>query len=121
MISGISKSDLQIFYAFCLSVIALFFVGLKLDIPYLALIPFALLMMVWGVSNYKSLFILLMAMLPISVEYYFSSSLATDIPTEPLMIVQLHYCCFFLKLIYFRLKLFVPFRFFFYYCTCFGY
>jgi len=86
MISGISKSDLQIFYAFCLSVIALFFAGLKLDIPYLALIPFALLMMVWGVSNYKSLFILLMAMLPISVEYYFSSSLATDIPTEPLMI-----------------------------------
>lgn len=86
MISSTSKSDIQIFYAFCLSVFALFFAGLKLDIPYLALIPFALLLIIWGISNYKSLFILLMATLPISVEYYFSSSLATDLPTEPLMI-----------------------------------
>jgi O-antigen ligase len=86
MNGAITKSDSFLFYAFCVSTISLFFVGLKLGIPYLPGIPFSLLLVVWGIADYKSLFIFLLAMLPISIEYYFSSSLATDLPTEPLMI-----------------------------------
>jgi hypothetical protein len=64
----------------------LFAVGVKYDFPIVGFAPLALLVFVWAFANYKSLFFLLVAMLPISIEYYFSDSLATDLPTEPLMI-----------------------------------
>lgn len=53
---------------------------------YLALIPFALLVVYIGVINFKLLYFMLLASIPPSIEYYFSSSLATDLPDEPLMI-----------------------------------
>jgi O-antigen ligase len=53
---------------------------------YLALIPFGLLIAYTAVINFKLLYFLLMASIPVSIEYYFSASLATDLPDEPLMI-----------------------------------
>ena len=75
-----------LFYSFCSSVMALFCIGQVIDMPILAALPFGTLVILWGVVNYKSLFYLLLFTLPLSIEYYFSSSLATDLPTEPLMI-----------------------------------
>ncbi|MFN8276577.1 MAG: O-antigen ligase family protein [Chitinophagales bacterium] len=54
--------------------------------PALAGAPLLLLVMAWGILNYKSLYYFLLIMVPCSIEYYFSDSLATDLPTEPLMI-----------------------------------
>lgn len=53
---------------------------------YLALIPFGLLIAYTAVINFKLLYFLLMASIPVSIEYYFSASLATDLPDEPLMV-----------------------------------
>jgi len=75
-----------LFYSFCSSVIALFCIGQVMNMPILAALPFGALVVLWGIVNYKSLFYLLLFTLPLSIEYYFSSSLATDLPTEPLMI-----------------------------------
>jgi O-antigen ligase len=79
-------SPTVLFYSFCSSVIALFCIGLLIDMPILAALPLGLLVVLWGIADYKSLFYLLLFSLPLSIEYYFSSSLATDLPTEPLMI-----------------------------------
>lgn len=67
-------------------VMLLFFVGLKLDLPLLTLVPFIILAVVWGFTYYKTIFFVLLFTLPLSVEFYFSNSLATDIPTEPIML-----------------------------------
>lgn len=56
------------------------------EMYYLALIPFGLLVVYLGVINFKLLYFMLLASIPPSIEYYFSSSLATDLPDEPLMI-----------------------------------
>ncbi len=65
-----------------LSVLAAF----KTELYYLALIPFGLLIAYVAVINFKVLYFLLLATIPVSIEYYFSGSLATDLPDEPLMI-----------------------------------
>lgn len=83
---NIGRSSLLMLYAFVACTLLLYMVGVKLDVPIISVVPFALFVLVWAFSNYKSLFFLLVAMLPISIEYYFSDSLATDLPTEPLMI-----------------------------------
>lgn len=67
-------------------VMLFFFAGLKFDLPLLTFVPFIALAVLWGVSHYKTIFFVLLFTLPLSVEFYFSNSLATDIPTEPLML-----------------------------------
>lgn len=47
--------------------------------------PFALLIAVWGIINFKTLYFFLLALIPLSIEFDVSESLATDLPTEPLM------------------------------------
>ncbi|HLP20973.1 MAG TPA: O-antigen ligase family protein [Chitinophagales bacterium] len=64
------------------SVLAAFGTGMY----YLALIPFGLLVAYTAVINFKLLYYFLLASIPVSIEYYFSASLATDLPDEPLMI-----------------------------------
>ncbi|MFN8286610.1 MAG: O-antigen ligase family protein [Chitinophagales bacterium] len=56
------------------------------EMYYLAFIPFVLLIAGLAVVNFKSIYFLLLFAIPLSIEYYFSSSLATDLPDEPLMI-----------------------------------
>jgi O-antigen ligase len=84
--TDIEKRSLYLLYGFVACTVLLFAIGVKFDTPIVGFAPLALLVFVWAFANYKSLFFLLVAMLPISVEYYFSDSLATDLPTEPLMI-----------------------------------
>lgn len=65
-----------------LSVLAAF----GLEMYYLAFIPFAILIAGLAIVNFKSIYFLLLFAIPISIEYYFNSSLATDLPDEPLMV-----------------------------------
>lgn len=83
---AIDKTELGAFAflgtATVISVLAAF----KTEMYYLALIPFGLLIAYTAVINFKLLYFLLLATIPISIEYSFSGSLATDLPDEPLMI-----------------------------------
>ncbi len=65
-----------------LSVLAAFNTGQY----YLALIPFGLLIAYMALINFKALYYFLLFTLPLSIEYSFSDTLATDLPDEPLMI-----------------------------------
>lgn len=58
----------------------------KTEMYYIGLLPFAILLVLLGVNNFKSLYYLLLFTIPFSIEYSFTPSLATDLPDEPLMI-----------------------------------
>ncbi len=49
-------------------------------------IPAALLVIFLAITDYRSLFFLLLAALPFSVEYQFPNGFGTDLPTEPLTV-----------------------------------
>lgn len=51
----------------------------------MALIPFAIPFGLWIGSDYKKLLYLFFITVPFSIEYNFTSSLGTDLPSEPLM------------------------------------
>jgi O-antigen ligase len=54
--------------------------------PFPMAIPAAFLLIFVAITDYKSLFFLLLACIPISVEYLFPNGLGTDLPTEPLIV-----------------------------------
>ncbi len=56
------------------------------ELYYLALIPFGLIVVFVGITNFRLLYYLLLFTIPFSIEYSFSGSLGTDLPDEPLMI-----------------------------------
>ena len=49
-------------------------------------IPFALILGYQTLVNYRPVYFLLFASIPISTEFYFSNGLSTDLPTEPLIV-----------------------------------
>jgi O-antigen ligase len=49
-------------------------------------IPAVLLLVFVAITDYRSLFFLLLACIPISMEYQFPNGLGTDLPTEPLIV-----------------------------------
>jgi len=53
---------------------------------YLALVPFALIIAYVTITDFKSIYFLLLFTLPFSIEYNFTPSLGTDLPDEPLMV-----------------------------------
>ncbi|MDZ7877953.1 MAG: O-antigen ligase family protein [Saprospiraceae bacterium] len=55
--------------------------------PLLMGVPVVLLLVFVAITDYKSLFFLLLTCIPISVEYQFPNGLGTDLPTEPLIVV----------------------------------
>ena len=82
---NIDKSQLRIFYAFgAMTIASIVFAFLK-DITFLIALPALILVIAYTILDYKSIYFLLLAMLPCSIEYYFPNGLATDLPTEPLM------------------------------------
>lgn len=68
------------------------------DIYLLAAAPFLLLLLYAGWQHKEIVFLLLLVSLPFSAEYSFSSSLGTDIPDEPLMLLTTF--CFFAYWVY---------------------
>jgi O-antigen ligase len=86
MTRSIDKTELGAFAFLGVSTIASVLAAFGTGMYYLALIPFGLLVMYMSVINFKFMYFLLLAAIPVSIEYYFSDSLATDLPDEPLMI-----------------------------------
>jgi O-antigen ligase len=60
--------------------------AMHMESYYLALIPFALIIAHVSITDFKSIYFLLLFTLPFSIEYNFTPSLGTDLPDEPLMV-----------------------------------
>lgn len=60
--------------------------AVALQSPFPMAIPAALLVIFLAITDYRSLFFLLLASLPFSVEYQFPNGFGTDLPTEPLTV-----------------------------------
>ncbi len=60
--------------------------AVALQSPFPMGIPALMLLVFVAITDYRSLFFLLLASLPFSVEYEFPNGLGTDLPTEPLII-----------------------------------
>jgi O-antigen ligase len=84
--TGISRSDSLLFAGFAGVSIAALLAMFATGDSYWALIPAALIVVLIGILNFSYLFYLLLFFLPLSIEYNFTSSLGTDLPTEPLMV-----------------------------------
>ncbi|TVR79875.1 MAG: O-antigen ligase family protein [Chitinophagaceae bacterium] len=50
------------------------------------LLPVAVILVALSVYNFKATYFMMLFFLPLSTEFFFSKSLATDLPTEPLII-----------------------------------
>lgn len=74
---------------FILSTIFLLGLGIAVytDFLWVALIPFGILFFYFGWQNWHFIFFLLIFLLPWSTEYNFTSTLGTDLPDEPLMLL----------------------------------
>ena len=75
-----------------ISVLAAFGTGMH----YLALLPLGVMIIFTGVINFRILYYMLLVAIPVSMEYSFSGSLATDLPDEPMMIGLMACTIFFL-------------------------
>jgi O-antigen ligase len=52
----------------------------------IALLPFVLLFFYWAIMDFKALFLVLMACIPLSTEVVLPNGFGTDLPTEPVII-----------------------------------
>jgi O-antigen ligase len=86
LVRSIDKTELSAFVFLGAATIASALAAFHTEMYYLALIPFGLIIAYVAVINFKSLYFLLLATIPFSIEYSFSGSLGTDLPDEPLMI-----------------------------------
>lgn len=84
--TAIAKDKLFFFAAFVALFLCTLFIGIKTDAIYLSLLPFVIVMVFVTLKNHEAVYFLLIFSLPLSIEYYFPNGLATDLPTEPLMI-----------------------------------
>ncbi|MFM2395134.1 MAG: hypothetical protein RLZZ546_3117, partial [Bacteroidota bacterium] len=53
-----------------------------------ALLPLALIAILFLIDDYRHIFYLFFFLLPFSIEYNFTPSLGTDLPTEPIMLIM---------------------------------
>lgn len=85
-ISTIEHQNLQIFKGFAIITLLSIFTGIAFDLYYLAGIPAFLILAYLTIVDFRKVFFLLLICIPLSTEFYFPNGLATDLPTEPLMI-----------------------------------
>ena len=85
-ISTLSNQNLQIFKGFAVIMLLSIFAGLAFDMFYLAGIPAFLILVYMTIIDFRKIFFFLLICIPLSTEFYFPNGLATDLPTEPLMI-----------------------------------
>ena len=85
-ISSISAQDQQVFKVFAGIVLLSIFAAIAFNAYFIAGIPAFLLLTYMTVVDFRKVFFFLIICIPLSTEYYFPNGLATDLPTEPLMI-----------------------------------
>jgi len=84
--SSIADQHLRMFKGFALITLLSIFIGIATELYFLAAIPAFLLLAYLTIVDFKKIFFLLIICIPLSTEFYFPNGLATDLPTEPLMI-----------------------------------
>ena len=83
---NITKSELGLFYGLAAISLASVVLSFQLNMTFLLALPALVMIVFFTAFNYKTFYFFLMVMLPCSIEYYFPNGLATDLPTEPLMV-----------------------------------
>lgn len=81
-----SAFEQRAFWGFAGFSLLLLLLGIALDFWSLWGLPFALLLVGQTLHNYRLIFFMLLACLPLSTEIYLSDSLAVYLPTEPLTV-----------------------------------
>lgn len=82
----IGKNEYIFFFSAAIIYILINIIGLWKDIPYLSAIPFVILFAFVLSKDYRNLFYLILASLPISIDFFFGS-LSLSAPSEPFLIV----------------------------------
>ena len=85
-ISTISSQNQLIFKVFAAIVLLSIFSAIAFDAYFIAVVPAFLLLTYMTIVDFRKVFFLLIICIPLSTEFYFPNGLATDLPTEPLMI-----------------------------------
>jgi len=85
-ISSISDQSQQMFKWFSIITLLSLFAGIAFEMYYLAGIPAFLLLAYMTIIDFRKVFFLLIICIPLSTEFYLPNGLATDLPTEPLMV-----------------------------------
>jgi O-antigen ligase len=75
-----------LFNAYALIVLLCLFIGIAAEFYYLFALPPFLLLVYLTIVDFRKIFFLLLACIPLSTEFYFPNGFATDLPTEPLMV-----------------------------------
>ncbi|MCW3126718.1 MAG: O-antigen polymerase [Bacteroidetes bacterium] len=82
----ITKTQLGLFYILSVLSVVCGLLAFELQMTFLFAVPLLVLVVLFTMLDYKALYFILLFMLPCSIEYYFPNGLATDLPTEPLMV-----------------------------------
>jgi O-antigen ligase len=86
------------FAAFGLVTMFSIWLSIRYYMEFLIGIPAVLLITYWCIVDFKRVFFVLFACIPISIEYFFPNGYATDLPTEPLIVgLMLVATAYFLK------------------------
>ena len=97
-IKEINRFSLLSFVGFTAITITSLMVAWQTDLYFLMAIPAVILVAMLAILNTRNIFYLLLFAIPCSIEFSFSASLATDIPTEPLIVGLM--ICFFVFMAY---------------------
>lgn len=82
---NIASFEFKLFYLYALLSLFSILAGFYFEQKVLLALPFTIPLGIWAVQNFKSLYFFLLALIPLSIEFDVTESLATDLPTEPLM------------------------------------
>lgn len=84
--SRIPPDSRYLFTALAGITLACLFTGILSGWYWLAGIPFFFVLIYWTIVDFRKIFWILLASIPVSTEVYLPNGLGTDLPTEPLMI-----------------------------------
>lgn len=87
LVKQISISEKVIFVSALVVTVLSSLLAFYFDEYALLAIPFGIALAVWCLIDVKQVFYFLLLLLPLSTEYYFKNGYATDLPTEPVMVM----------------------------------
>ncbi|MBK8701983.1 MAG: hypothetical protein IPN29_21405 [Saprospiraceae bacterium] len=79
--------DLKLYgiWMFVVALCVVFAIAVESPLP--LLLPLTIPIALWVIRDYRNLFYLFFALVPFSIEYNFTPSLGTDLPSEPIMLL----------------------------------
>ena len=84
---NLQRLPVFVFSAYIVLLFASIFLSLYYEKYYILAIPFIVIVGHLAMVDTKKIFLLLLTLLPLSVEFHFENGLGTDLPTEPLMVL----------------------------------